>query len=360
MVGTMPESVDPRAGSTARLTDLVMSTLRRSGPNVVIVGDVMLDEYVGGRVDRVSPEAPVPVIDVESEYDHLGGAANVARQVVALGGIASLFGVVGPDRAGARIREHCGRVGIEDGGIVTDASRVTTTKQRITVGRQQVARLDREITEPIAASVELAIADRLRDLDEAGRPDIVILSDYAKGVLTDSLIQAVIRLATSWGVPVLVDPKHADLTRFRGAALIKANLAEFVSAVGRPAVGDLGSAIAHEGRELIARAEVDQLIVTRGAAGLVVLPRDGEPVSLPASAARRVRRQRRRGHGDCDSCAHAGGGCDPARRGVDSEHRGGAFGPTARRERGHRRRTRGRDRFARRPVVKAAGSRLAD
>ena len=270
-----------KASAAAALEHLT-AVLVGPRPTVLVVGDVMLDEYVEGTSDRISPEAPVPIINVAEVRDHLGGAANVARQVSALGGSPVLVGVIGEDAAGERVRDHCAQRGIDASGLVVAADRVTTTKQRITVGRQQVARLDREVTAAVRGSIEERLVEHIAS---ATRPDAIVVSDYAKGALTPRVLDAVMSAAERWNVPVLVDPKHRDFGRYRGATVIKVNHVEFESAVGhRLAVDDVAEAMATVGRELIGSAEVRHLIVTLGAGGLMVLPEEGEALHLLASA----------------------------------------------------------------------------
>ena len=268
--------------SAAAALEHLTAVLVGARPTVLVVGDVMLDEYVEGTSDRISPEAPVPIINVAEVRDHLGGAANVARQVAALGGSPVLVGVIGEDAAGERVRDHCARHGIDASGLVVAADRVTTTKQRITVGRQQVARLDREVTDAVRGSIEEQLVEQIAS---AARPDAIVVSDYAKGAVTPRVLDAVMSAAAQWNVPVLVVPKHRDFGRYRSATVIKVNHVEFESAVGhRLAVDEVADAMATTGRELIASAGVGQLIVTLGAGGLMVLPGVGEPVHVQASA----------------------------------------------------------------------------
>ena len=256
-----------KASAAAALEHLT-AVLVGPRPTVLVVGDVMLDEYVEGTSDRISPEAPVPIINVAEVRDHLGGAANVARQVSALGGSPVLVGVIGEDAAGERVRDHCAQRGIDASGLVVAADRVTTTKQRITVGRQQVARLDREVTAAVRGSIEERLVEHIAS---ATRPDAIVVSDYAKGALTPRVLDAVMSAAERWNVPVLVDPKHRDFGRYRGATVIKVNHVEFESAVGhRLAVDDVAEAMATVGRELIGSAEVRHLIVTLTAVDAVV------------------------------------------------------------------------------------------
>lgn len=255
--------------------------------SVLVVGDVMVDDYVVGRATRVSPEAPVPVILVDDQHDQLGGAANVARQVTALGGRAMLVGVVGDDASGEVVRRHCDECGIDRRGLIADASRITTTKQRLMAGRQQIARIDREDVRPIDADVEARIVDTIESiLSGPEPPGAVVVSDYAKGVVTAAVLEAAVGGARDRGIVVLVDPKHADVERYRGATVLKANAVEFEAALGRAGGDDVAAALAADGQRLLEHWGVDHLVVTVGAGGLFLL--SGGVVTEMSASPRRV------------------------------------------------------------------------
>ena len=189
---------------------------------IAIVGDVMLDHFIVGRVDRISPEAPVPVVRFNRDEYRLGGAANVAHNVASLGGRAALVGLIGTDDAGKRLREQLRAVNVDDAGLVADASRLTTRKVRIVTSRnQQVARVDYELDAEAAgrAADELVAA-----VDTAARgARAVVLSDYRKGVISAAVIAAAVEAARAEGAPLLVDPKLAQPERYKGASLITPN-----------------------------------------------------------------------------------------------------------------------------------------
>ena len=194
------------------------------GRRVLVLGDVMLDQFLWGRVARISPEAPVPVVEVSSETFHLGGAANVAGNVRALGGAAVVAGVVGDDAAGARVRRGLAESGIEDALSMADGSRPTTVKTRIIAHHQQVVRADREVSHDVAGPLERALLEKVRAaLPTCGA---VILSDYQKGVVTASLMKSVLAAARRRGVPVLVDPKVRHFALYRRVAVVTPNQAE--------------------------------------------------------------------------------------------------------------------------------------
>jgi D-beta-D-heptose 7-phosphate kinase/D-beta-D-heptose 1-phosphate adenosyltransferase len=244
------------------------------GVRVLVVGDLILDSYVRGRVERRSPEAPVPVVDVEEQWDALGGAANVAHQLVALDAHVDLVGVVGDDPNGVALLDCCAEADLDVAGIARVAGRATTRKMRVLADRQQVVRLDWERRDDISADGEDRI---LAALAGVSRPDAVIISDYGKGLLTERILRAVMDAGRRWGVPVLVDPTRRPLSVYRGARLIKMNRAEFES-VALPAAAespdDLVADMARRAPAMIGDTGVETLVVTLGERGMVVS--DGE------------------------------------------------------------------------------------
>jgi D-beta-D-heptose 7-phosphate kinase / D-beta-D-heptose 1-phosphate adenosyltransferase len=245
--------------------------------NIWVVGDVMLDEYVTGAVERISPEAPVPVVRAHATENRLGGAANVARQLAALGARVSLGGVVGADGAGETLLRLCEAAGIDTRAVAKLPGRQTTRKLRVLGHSQQLLRLDWEDVGACTSEVTARLASKLA---EAGRPDAIVLSDYAKGVLTTESIAAV--LQRGGPAAVLVDPKHADFTRYRGATTVTPNLRELEAACGRNLDPDDTPAIAAAGRELLQRAGLQSMVVTLGSRGMLVVTPEGPEAALPA------------------------------------------------------------------------------
>ena len=247
---------------------------------LLVVGDVVLDEYLWGTVERVSPEAPVPVVHVRDESVVLGGAANVARNVVALGGAVALCSVVGDDAAGLRVAELVVALGVGAAGLVVACGRPTTRKTRVVARSQQVVRFDRETH----AGLEASAARRLLAAVDAALPGVhgVIVEDYGKGVLAGRTGAALMRRCLAAGKPVAVDPK-ASLAPWRGAALLKPNLreAEALSGVAIESDEDLARAVARLRRRVGGGA----VVVTRGAAGMTIFEGRGE--GTPVSTARR-------------------------------------------------------------------------
>lgn len=228
--------------------------------NVLVVGDVMLDRYWFGEVDRISPEAPVPVVRVARREDRLGGAANVARNIAALGAGASLLGVVGADEPGVRVGELAAEAGIAV-SLVTDPAVPTTLKMRVLGRQQQLLRVDFEESPGPTATHD--IQQRFSSM-LAGH-NLVVLSDYAKGTLAH--VETLIALARQAGVPVLVDPKGHSYERYRGASIITPNRSEMQDAVGRWADED---DLERRAQALRGRLELDALLVTRSEQGMTL------------------------------------------------------------------------------------------
>lgn len=243
---------------------------------ILVVGDVMLDEYRVGEVARISPEAPVPIVRVREERHALGGAGNVARNLVALGAAVELVGTVGRDREGARVADEADALGLPTAGLVETPDRPTTHKLRVVARTQQMLRLDREDDSPlptdVRARLEAAVLARLSDCDA------VVLADYDKGLFADGLAHAIVAAARARGIFVAADPKR-ELPRFRGASLVKPNLAEACAAVGlRGEDFESRRRLLEKLRGELAGAEI---VVTRGSDGATVLGADGEVVDVP-------------------------------------------------------------------------------
>ncbi|WP_343739011.1 D-glycero-beta-D-manno-heptose-7-phosphate kinase [Achromobacter sp.] len=231
-----------------------------SRSRVLVVGDVMLDRYWFGEVERISPEAPVPVVRVARREDRLGGAANVARNVAALGGHVTLVGVLGQDEAGDSVRRLATEAGIQ-GDLIADNELHTTLKMRVLGRQQQLLRVDFE-QHPTQSSLDAVDAALARHL---ANHDIVVLSDYAKGVLTR--VESLIALARSAGIPVLVDPKGDDYSRYRGATLVTPNRSEMQQAVGR---WTSEAELTDRAQRLRADLDLEALLVTRSEQGMTL------------------------------------------------------------------------------------------
>jgi rfaE bifunctional protein kinase chain/domain len=200
-----------------RVSELIRAMRDRK---VVVLGDVMLDEFVWGDVTRISPEAPVPVVDVRRESVHLGGAANVLANLVALGARGSVVGVIGNDGTGERLRSGLRDLGTHDQSLIVDDTRPSTTKTRIVAHNQLVVRADRESRIPVSANIEEQIISCLKD--ELKRADAFVVSDYDKGVVTPAILREVLPLAYE-RAPVLIDPKLRNFNFYRPATLVTPN-----------------------------------------------------------------------------------------------------------------------------------------
>jgi D-beta-D-heptose 7-phosphate kinase/D-beta-D-heptose 1-phosphate adenosyltransferase len=236
------------------------------GLRILVLGDVMLDRFVYGQVERVSPEAPIPVLRFHSEKAMLGGAGNVARNIVALGGRAVLVGALGADAEGDLVAGPLSAADRIDGRFVRFADHPTTVKTRYVSGGQQIMRLDLERPLRLDAQAVEALCARFAEAVDSAAA--VVLSDYAKGVLAPEVIRRVVDLARARGVPVIVDPKSRDVRRYAGATVLTPNAAEAALISGLDCGEDAGAeAAAKIVRDL---AEVEAVVLTRGARGMTI------------------------------------------------------------------------------------------
>ena len=255
-----------------------------AGRRLLVVGDVMLDEYLAGDAHRVCPEAPVPVVEVARRWAVPGGAGNAAANAAALGGHATLGGVIGDDPAAVTLARCVREAGVEPTGLVPDPTRPTTVKMRVLARGQQVIRADTESRTPIPAGPAGQLAAWAEWL--AAGADAILLSDYGKGVLADGLAARVIAAARRAGRPVVVDPKGPDATRFRGATVVKPNLGELGELTGRAIRSTTD--LVESGLRLADELEGSAILVTRGAEGMALFRAGDVPRLLPAAPARRV------------------------------------------------------------------------
>jgi rfaE bifunctional protein kinase chain/domain len=251
-----------------------------SGLPVLVVGDVMLDRFIVGRVTRISPEAPVPVVRFQSEHLRLGGAANVAHNIAALGGRVSLVGLVGADAAAAKLRGLLTAAGIRGDGLVEDRERPTTEKVRVVTERnQQVARIDYESDVDAHGDVKQALLGRVKSLGRDMKT--LLVSDYLKGTVSRTIIEALVAIKSASRVPLIVDPKIPHLDHYGGATLVTPNHHEAEAATHRPIRTDDDARKA--GRDLRARVRSDAVLITRGEHGMWLSDREVEG-SIPAEA----------------------------------------------------------------------------
>jgi D-beta-D-heptose 7-phosphate kinase/D-beta-D-heptose 1-phosphate adenosyltransferase len=258
---------------------LLATVNRCAGVSITVVGDLMLDEYVDGIVERISPEAPVPIVRAQGNELRLGGAANVARQIAALGAKVALVGMVGDDAAGRALLRLCEESGIGTQGILTAAERQTTRKLRVLGQSQQLLRIDWEDPRPCSEADSAALLASVRN---SLPRDALILSDYAKGVLTAPFTVRLMRECGADMRIVVVDPKHRDWSRYRGANIVTPNLRELGDAAGQPLdpadlQGILGAA-----RMQLVQGGFQSLVVTLGPRGMLVVGADGSDLAVPA------------------------------------------------------------------------------
>lgn len=251
-----------------------------SRARILVVGDLMLDRFIYGTVERISPEAPVPVLRVERETVMLGGAGNVARNVVGLGARATLLSLVGDDSAGHEVQAMIAAETSLDADLVVEPGRATTVKTRYVSGGHQLLRADRETVRPVGA---LGLSRLLGAFEAALEDhDVVVLSDYAKGLLSDEALPALISRAVARGVPVIADPKSVDFTRYAGVTLIKPNRKELIAATRLPALHD--DEIETAARIVQADTNIPHVLVTRGERGMTLVGPDEALAHLPTRA----------------------------------------------------------------------------
>jgi len=261
------------------MNDLKKYLRRFSGKKMLVVGDLIVDEYIWGDVSRVSPEAPVPVVDVKSASFQPGGAAYVAKLVRHLGGSAWLTGIVGDDAWAGRLLGLLDEEGINIDGVVHDQSRPTTLKTRIIVRHQQISRIDREDRTHVSPATIKQLMEYLERVVK--KVDGVIISDYAKGIMVPGLIKPLINLAKTSGKPVLVDPKPAHCLEFRNVTVITPNVHE-AAAAARVEITDEKS-LYRAGRKLVSRLNC-AVLVTRGEGGMSLFETGGRISHIPTVA----------------------------------------------------------------------------
>jgi D-glycero-beta-D-manno-heptose-7-phosphate kinase len=247
---------------------------------VLVLGDLIVDHYIWGKVHRISPEAPVPVVHVQSESYRLGGAANVYHNILTLGGQAELCGVVGADMDGKQLLRQLRQASAGHAGIIVDAGRPTIKKTRVVAHNQQIVRFDVESGQPISMKVERKILKYLsRRMSEVS---CVVISDYAKGLVTRSLVTQVRALADQCHVPVIVDPKVEHMSYYTGVTVVTPNHLEAMQAAGfvptqRIPIEEIGFALQE-------RLQCETVIVTRGEEGMSGFQHDGRSWTIPAVA----------------------------------------------------------------------------
>ncbi|GAA4340441.1 hypothetical protein GCM10023149_51870 [Mucilaginibacter gynuensis] len=242
--------------------------LKGTQPNILVIGDLMIDHYITGSASRLSPEAPVPIVNVKNETTTLGGAGNVVQNLVALGASVQVAGVVGNDIYGTRLKEILAEDGVSTDAVVEDNSRPTTVKTRVLVGSHQMIRVDREVTNSLDAALEDELLNKLSpSISEA---DIIILSDYNKGLFSPQLTQRIIKAANAQQKKVIIDPKGLDYSKYKGAYLIKPNRKELSEAAKTANINTIDD-LQQAAKVIFSETNTEYLVVTLSEEGMVIL-----------------------------------------------------------------------------------------
>lgn len=249
------------------------------GVGVAVLGDVILDEYIYGRVSRISPEAPVPVLEVQSRTECLGGAGNVARNIASLCGNPTLYSVIGPDSSGERFSGLSVEAGIDPTGLLVDEKRRTTLKQRVVAQTQQIVRIDTEDTAAIGSGAASALSDRVETAAQTHK--VLVISDYDKGVLTESLLDRAIRAFRAAGKPIVVDPNVVHFFRYGAATVVTPNHLQLERVSGRRIRSE--EELIDCGRGIRKQLGSAALLVTRGEAGMCLMD-DAGILKIPTVA----------------------------------------------------------------------------
>ncbi len=248
--------------------------------SALVLGDLMLDRFIWGRVSRISPEAPVPVVRLVTESRALGGAANVARNIVTLGGRAFPVGVRGDDREGEEMEAAFHQAGLPIDGVVVAAGRPTTLKMRVIAHNQHVVRVDREEEGPLGDAAARGLEDHARRILD--RVQVVVVSDYDKGCISQDLLRVVLPEARRRKLPVVVDPKVRLFPHYRPATIVTPNAREAMEAAGLSARTD--DELERVGRKLLETLACPHLLITRGERGMLLLDSDGGSLDVPTTA----------------------------------------------------------------------------
>lgn len=250
-----------------------------SGAEIAVVGDVMLDRYFWGTVTRVSPEAPVPVVDIADETYHLGGAANVAANLLTLGTTPLLYGVVGDDASGRRLQDVATELGLDAACITVSTQRPTTVKTRVFGNNQQIVRLDREHSSDLHSD---DVASVLETLTQHPNLAGIVFADYNKGMLSAELIESVMQFARTHGIKTFVDPKHKNFLAYRDAFLVKPNRKEAQDVLGYSINNEAD--VRRAGNDIMQKLNCENVLLTLGAEGMMLFERDGGISSVPTRA----------------------------------------------------------------------------
>ena len=239
-----------------------------SGLKALIVGDVMIDSYIWGKVERISPEAPVPIISITNKEIRLGGAANVAKNIAALGATPLLCSVVGKDHEGNSFIDLLATRGMDNRGIVQSDDRITTVKERMLSNSQQLLRIDRETTKPLHKKDKSNLLDKIQLLIKEA--DVVIFEDYDKGIFDKRLIKSIVELAQTNNIPTTVDPKKENFLNYENVTLFKPNIKEIKEGLKLDFNSDDELAISEASRTLRDKMQIEKVFITRSEQGVYI------------------------------------------------------------------------------------------
>ncbi len=263
--------------SRQRIDELLNTVTKKT---IAVIGDVMIDNYIWGSVNRISPEAPVPVVEVESESTRLGGAANVASNITSLGAKAFLIGVVGNDSSAGEFKTILKEQGMSADGVVSDPSRPTTVKTRVIAHNQHVVRIDREEKKDVAIAIQDKIFDVLEK--QIDRLDGIIIEDYNKGVIVKELIHRITALANKHKKIITVDPKFNNFFEYKNVTVFKPNKKETEEAIGKKITTDADVAAA--GMSLLKQLNAENILLTRSEKGMSLIEKNGNVSHVPTKA----------------------------------------------------------------------------
>jgi D-beta-D-heptose 7-phosphate kinase/D-beta-D-heptose 1-phosphate adenosyltransferase len=259
---------------------LVKAVRNFRNKRILVFGDLMLDRFIWGAVSRISPEAPVPVVEIKTESRRLGGAANVASNIRSLGGIAVPLGVIGNDFEGDRLRQEFRALNCPVGGLLVDRERPTSIKTRIIAHHQQVCRADREDRSPLSPGIQSRVVEKF----DSALPsvDAVIISDYAKGLISPPVLHRTLPKAKAARKIVCVDPKMKNFSAYRPATIITPNTAEAEQASGITISGNRG--LLRAGKKILRESGIEHLLVTRGEEGMALFESESKVTCIPTVA----------------------------------------------------------------------------
>jgi len=265
---------------TQNLASLKRVVSKFNKAKILVIGDLMLDEYVWGKVSRISPEAPVPVVCVDRESFMPGGASNVATNIVALGGKAVLAGIIGRDIRASILKDELKSRGIDTSGMVVDDSRPTILKTRVIAHHQQVVRIDKEKAEPVSSKISSKLIECIkRKIDKV---DSLLIEDYGKGVITPRLLGEIVSMAKKKKKAIAVDPKEEHFSLYKGVTAITPNQQETSYAVGFPIKDE--EALRKAGSKLLKKLDCRFVLVTRGEYGMSLFQKKEKPIHIPTLA----------------------------------------------------------------------------